>query len=397
MRVLMVSHVNTHPHNGGNRQRVYRECCQMMELGWQIDFLFLGGRIGANMEEMEKFFGKEHFYYARTTGIAPKYQLKAIVRKSWDKKGLTRFLPLFYKEDELYYKEAGERVQVLLRKQKYDIIWLQYLMQSKVMEDIGNDIFKIIDTHDVFANRNLMFQRKGRIPEWFYTTRGQERKALARADLAVAIQNKEEEYFKKLMKKQQTQCITIGDMVEFHKSKEGNGKVFGFIGAENDANVVAVKWLADKVLPIVHKMESEYICIIAGGICNRVPDNEHYKKIGRVEHLSDYYDQISVAINPMQNGTGLNIKGIEALSYGKPLISTAIGSKGLDDAAEAMLVCEDEKRFAEQIVSLMQNRPRRISMSEEAEKFIYRYNQKNKDALLEIEKMVLEKAKKDVI
>lgn len=397
MRVLMVSHVNTHPHNSGNTQRVYRECCQMMELGWQIDFLFLGGRIGVNTEEMEKFFGKEHFYCARTTSIAPKYQLKAIVRKSWDKKGLTRFIPLFYKEDEIYYKEAGESVQALLRKQKYDIIWLQYLMQSKVMENVGNDVFKIIDTHDVFANRNLMFQRKGRIPEWFYTTRGQERKALARADLAVAIQNKEEEYFRKLMKRQQTQCITIGDMVEFHKSKEGDEKVFGFIGAENDANVVAVKWLADKVLPIVHKMQPEYICIIAGGICNRVPDNEYYKKIGRVEQLSDYYDQISIAINPIQNGTGLNIKGIEALSYGKPLISTIIGSKGLADASEAMLVCEDEKQFAEQIVLLMQNRQRRMSMSEEAEKFIYRYNQKNKDALLEIEKMVLKKAKREVI
>lgn len=393
MRVLMVSHVCTHPHNQGARQRIYRECCQMMELGWQIDFLYYGGRADDNMEEMKNFFGKEHFFYAIITSKAPKYQLKEMVRKSWDKKRLSQLIPIFYKEDELYYKEVGERVRELLSKQKYDIIWLQYVRQSKALENIGNDIFKVIDTHDISAYRNLMFQKVGRIPEDFYTTRGQERKALARADLIVAIQDKEEEYFKKLMRRQQTHCITIGDMVEFRKSEAGNEKVFGFIGANYFPNEFAVKWLADKVLPLVHKIEPEYKCIIAGNVCDRIPDNEYYEKIGRVERLQDYYDRISIAINPIQNGTGLNIKGIEALAYGKPLISTVIGAKGLADAVGAMIVCGNEQQFAEQIVLLMQNKQRRLSMSEEAEKFIYRYNKKNRDALLEIEKMVTEKSR----
>lgn len=393
MRVLMISHICTHPHNEGNRQRIYRECCQMMEAGWQIDFLFWDGRVYADIEEMKRFFGKEHFFYARTTSVEPKYQLKDMVRKTWDNKGLTKFIPLFYKEDELYYKELGERIQALLCNQKYDIVWLQYLHQSKVLENIGNDIFKVIDTHDVYAYRNLIYQKKGRIPFGFYTTRKRERRALSRADLVIAIQNKEEEYFERLMKKQRTQCITIGDMVEFHKSKAGNKKTFGFIGTANDPNLFAVKWLTEKVLPLIHKMEPEYKCVIAGRICGQIPDNKYYTKMGRLEHLQEYYDQISIAINPMQNGTGLNIKGIEALSYGKPLVSTAIGAKGLADAAGAMIVCENEQQFAEQIIYLMHHEQKRVSMSEEAEKFIYRYNKKNKDALLEIEKNVLERAK----
>lgn len=393
MRVLMISHICTHPHNEGNRQRIYRECCQMMEAGWQIDFLFWDGRVYADIEEMKRFFGKDHFFYAHTTSVTPKYQLKDMVRKTWDSKGLTKFIPLFYKEDELYYKEVGERVEALLCNQKYDIIWLQYLHQSKVLENLGNDIFKVIDTHDVYAYRNLIYQKNGRIPLGFYTTRKRERKALSRADLVIAIQDKEEEYFGRLIKKQRTQCITIGDMVEFHKSKVGNEKTFGFIGTANDPNLFAVKWLAEKVLPLVHKMEPEYKCVIAGRICGQIPDNRYYTKIGSLEHLQEYYDQISIAINPMQNGTGLNIKGIEALSYGKPLISTAIGAKGLTDAAGAMIVCENEQQFAEQIVSLIHNEQKRVSMSEEAEKFIYRYNKKNKDALLTIEKLVLERAK----
>lgn len=394
MKVLMVSGVYTHPHDMGNRQRIYRECCQMKELGWKVDFLYWGGKISGNMDEMKKFFGSEHFHCVNITSSAPVYQLKDILRKSWDKKGLLRYISLFYNKDELYYKEVEEKVQVLLRKEQYDLIWLQYSYQSKILENIDAKIFTVIDTHDIFAYRNLIYQKKGRIPEGFYTRRYQERKSLSRADLIVAIQNEEEEYFKRLMKAHSTLCITIGDMVQFHKSRMGNDEVFGFIGAENDANVVGIEWLAKEVLPIIYKMKPESKCIIAGGICGWIPDNKYYTKIGKVELLQEFYDQISFSINPIQNGTGLNIKGIEALSYGKPLISTAIGVKGLSDAKEAMIVCEDAQQFAEKVVSLLQDREKRLSMSKEAEKFIYRYNEKNRNALLEIEQMAAEKLKR---
>jgi len=44
MKVLMVSNVYTHPSDMGNRQRIYRECCQMKKLGWEIDFFIMEGR-----------------------------------------------------------------------------------------------------------------------------------------------------------------------------------------------------------------------------------------------------------------------------------------------------------------------------------------------------------------
>lgn len=391
MKVLMISQVFTHPQDMGNRQRIYRECLQMKELGWKIDFLYSGGKLGGNVDEMRNFFGKDSFFYVNTTSIAPVYQLKGIIRKSMDKKGISKCIPLFYHKDEFYFKEVQEKVQTLFKKKNYDIIWIQYAFESKVLEGLKSKVLTVIDTLDIYAYRNWVYQRKGRIPEGFYMTRKQEEESLSRADLVIAIQNEEEEYFKRLMKGHSTQCITLGDMVEFHKSEVGDEKIFGFIGAENDANIVGIEWLAKEVLPIVHKMVPESKCIIAGGICKLVSDNKYYSKIGKVKTLEEFYDKISFAINPIQNGTGLNIKGIEALSYGKPLVSTVVGAKGLSDAKDAMLVCNNARQFADQIVFLLHDEEKRLFMSKEAEKFIFRYNEENKNVLLKIEHMAAKK------
>lgn len=389
MKVLMLSNICTHPHNMGNRQRIYRECCQMQELGWQIDFLFWGGKFGGNIQKMKDFFGKEHFYSANVTSIKPRYQLKQIFRIELDKRGLSKYFSVFYNKDELFYKEIEEKIKVLIQREKYDVIWLQYAYQSKILENMPQNIFTVIDTHDIFAYRNRIYQKKGRIPEGFYTTRRQERLSLSRADLVVAIQDEEEKYFRKQLKNCSVECITLGDMVEFHKSSSGKKKVFGFIGAENDANVVGVHWLAEEVLPLIYEMDPECRCVIAGGICNLISEHPYYVKLGRVETLQEYYDQISVAINPVQNGTGLNIKGIEALSYGKPLISTKVGAKGLADAESAMIVCDNARQFAEQVVRLLSNGQECVSRSMEAERFILKYNEKNRNTLLKIEQMAL--------
>lgn len=389
----MISGIYTHPHDMGNRQRIYRECLQMKELGWQIDFLFYGSKLGGNIDEMRDFFGKDRFFYANPTSISPVYQLKGIMRGLFDKNGMSKYIPLFFNRDEFYYREVKEKIQLLLRKKQYDVVWLQYAFESKVLEGMEDRVFTVIDTHDIYAYRNLMYQREGRIPEGFYMTRRQERESLSRADLVVAIQNEEEKYFKNLMRRHTTECITLGDLVGFHKSKSGDEKVFGFIGAENDANVLGIEWLAREVLPIVQKMEPKSKCIIAGGICKLVGDSKYYTKIGKVKTLQEYYDQISFALNPIQNGTGLNIKGIEALSYGKPLISTVVGAKGLSDAEDAMLVCNNARQFAEQIVLLLNDEEKRLFMSREAEKFILRYNEANRNVLLEIEHIVAQRSK----
>ena len=58
--------------------------------------------------------------------------------------------------------------------------------------------------------------------------------------------------------------------------------------------------------------------------------NEIFDIIGLVDDLDDFYRQIDIAINPMVGGTGLKIKSLEALSYGKALLATEDAMVGID-------------------------------------------------------------------
>ena len=57
--------------------------------------------------------------------------------------------------------------------------------------------------------------------------------------------------------------------------------------------------------------------------------NEIFDIIGLVDDLDDFYRRIDIAINPMVGGTGLKIKSLEALSYGKALLATEDAMVGI--------------------------------------------------------------------
>ena len=51
---------------------------------------------------------------------------------------------------------------------------------------------------------------------------------------------------------------------------------------------------------------------------------------GRVDDLRDFYERSDLIINPDMLKSGLKVKCVEALSYGRPLVCTAAASTGID-------------------------------------------------------------------
>lgn len=389
MKVLIVADIYTHPHNRGNLQGLYRECCQMKKMNWQIDFLFWGNRLDADIDAMRDFFGKEHLFFANISGVEFKYQIYSHIRKRMDRKGLTKYFAFPYAVDEYYYDEIGEKVELLNERNHYDVVWLEYYLQSKVFCKLDKRIVKVIHTHDKFTNRNKIFQREGKIPEFYYLTRRGERKALARADVVIAVQDMEKDFFSGLLKNTDTIAMTVGNLVELHESNEVKEKNYGFIGAVNAANEYALQYFINKILPIIKEKEPQSKFLIAGGICNTISDSADYTKLGFVKELKDFYNQIMFVVGPLKNGTGLNIKNIEALSYGKPVITTSVGAKGLKDAERAVCVCDEEDEFADTVVELLNDVEKQRKMKIKAMEFITAYNKRNLENYVQIEQMVI--------
>lgn len=400
MKVLMVSRTYTHPHDMGSRKRIYNECKKMKDMGWTVDFLYLGSNLSCDMSSMKKFFGEEHFFWKEWCGLSLGYEIKREWRDKMDCLGITKYIALPYKADEWYCDGIEDGLRLICKKngktqddigELYDIVWVQYFFYSKFLEILPENILKVIDLHDRFSYRNRIYQKDGQVPDFYYTIPKEEKKALSRADVAISIQNQEEEWFKKLLKKTGTKVVTIGDVVELSSSVFCKKKCYGFIGADNKPNELALKWFVQRVLPLVKEKEPESEFVIAGGICKRIDDNDSYRKMGIVKELDNFYNNIRFSVNPIRHGTGLNIKGIEALSYCKPIVSTSVGEKGLTEARDAMIIADKPLEFAEKIVELLRYEEHCKKMSEAAKRFVMDYNAKNELALLTLEGLVKQK------
>lgn len=106
----------------------------------------------------------------------------------------------------------------------------------------------------------------------------------------------------------------------------------GNLNAEN--NVAGIIWFLTEVLPIIRQRLPEATVLIAGfkpvdrivQICEETPGV--FLSINPAS-ASNTYQSGRVLINPILTGSGVKIKSIEMLKFGKPIVSTSEGVSGL--------------------------------------------------------------------
>jgi hypothetical protein len=147
-----------------------------------------------------------------------------------------------------------------------------------------------------------------------------------RADIVIGIQSEEADLIRT---RTSAHVITVGHPVQpaFMRGFEPLPPVvtFGYIGSANPWNVGSVLEL-DRALGAA----SDLNWLIAGTIHKRdLPLISHPFRLGVVERLETFYEIVGCVVNPMIGGTGLKIKTIEALGYGRPIIGTVDAFRGL--------------------------------------------------------------------
>ena len=86
----------------------------------------------------------------------------------------------------------------------------------------------------------------------------------------------------------------------------------------------------------------------------------------RVDDLRPYYQRARVVVVPLRAGSGTRLKILEAMAYGRPVVSTTIGCEGLDlrDGGE-IVIADEPSRFARRVGELLQD-PRAWALIREA-------------------------------
>ena len=115
-----------------------------------------------------------------------------------------------------------------------------------------------------------------------------------------------------------------------------------FVGSGHPPNKVAAKYIVNlaKFLP-------DFNFIIIGSCGNGLKINNIPENVDIVGHIDEeslhkYFKTSFAFINPMTSGSGTHLKMMKALSYGIPIITSAIGARGFDndEIDESMIIAE---------------------------------------------------------
>ena len=147
---------------------------------------------------------------------------------------------------------------------------------------------------------------------------------------------------------------------------------------EWQANEQGVMWFLNKVWPLVLSAQPNAKFHLAGkGLSKQDPRffQSGIVNHGEVSNAEDFMHQHGVMIVPIQAGSGIRIKTLEAMALGVPIVSTSIGAQGLTVMDDVEIKIADEpKEFAAAICTLLSSPAKSQEMTSQARKYVERHH-----------------------
>jgi glycosyltransferase involved in cell wall biosynthesis len=128
------------------------------------------------------------------------------------------------------------------------------------------------------------------------------------------------------------------------KHRAVGGKIGFFVGSSLQPNVDAVAVLQR----IAQRTQDGWLVVAAGSCCGAQSAADGFYSLGPVseEELQSLYQECDVFISPVESGTGVSTKILEAMSHGKPVLATPCAVRGYNlQAGRDYIQCASEDEF----------------------------------------------------
>ncbi len=215
-----------------------------------------------------------------------------------------------------------------------------------------------IITHDVLTRRDEIL-KAGAL--WdanapISPPTGKEAELLRRADGLIAIQDCEAAFFRTMVPGMPVVTVPHPVSPDLLPLVAGIHHTLLFVGGSSLPNVDGLKWFLSEVFPLVLKGCPDVVLEVAGAVAGSIPDHDAVRKLGHVDDLRSVYARAQICVAPLRFGTGLKIKVVEAMGYGRPVIGTATAAEGFADLPAALgWVSDDAEDFAEAVLAFLQD------------------------------------------
>lgn len=365
MQILVTSPIPTHPLNHGNRARVFALCRALQSRGHIIHFVYSGleGLEVAQENAMRDSWDHVHILTPKTMKRPQSKRTHHLI-------------------DDWYDEQLTMCVKKIMSKWRIDACFANYVWYSKWLDHLPYDVPTFIDTHDIFAERHQKLKADGITPQWFSTTKAEEAKGLNRAKTIFAIQGIEAD---ELASRADATVEVLGHLIEPSflqvKSTDPNQRLkVGFVASTNMVNVRTMD-LLDKALtdnPALFEVADFYL---AGGISShKSAKHPSFNCLGFIESITDFYEDMDIVLNPNIGGSGLKIKSVEALAFGKPLLATSDAMIGIESNSPYHQF-DSVDTLCQSINALDQDRDQLTQLAEDSRKAFEAYQSEQNQVL----------------
>jgi glycosyltransferase involved in cell wall biosynthesis len=281
--------------------------------------------------------------------------------------------PIHRVKDDLANPEEIEMVKRRIGVIKPDVVIANYAWLTGVFDAFSNNpsILKMVLTHDVIHQRVEMANRMNITWTTSKWTREKEAALLAKADVVLSIQKDEANEFKKMRLIKEVIYAPISSIPKKPNNTQVPGRCL-FVGSKGASNIQGLQWFLSEVWPIVLSEVPYGYLHVCGTVCNKITgEYPNTRFLGRIDNLASEYGAAEVCLLPLHFGSGLKIKLVEALSYGRACVSTAIGIQGMPELLNrAVIVANSSDRFASSVNAILSDSAIRRKMERESHRFI---------------------------
>ncbi|MFX0132460.1 MAG: glycosyltransferase family 4 protein [Candidatus Hodarchaeota archaeon] len=145
-----------------------------------------------------------------------------------------------------------------------------------------------------------------------------------------------------------------------------------FTGSNYFPNIEAVKYINN----IIRNIKNENtLFLIAGSVGDHVKriKNKNIIYTGFVDNIEPFFKMADIAINPVITGGGTNIKILEYMAYGLPVITTKFGARGLCITNNKNIIISKRTNFSCKIEELIYDEKKRQILTQEGKKLVNSY------------------------
>ena len=254
-----------------------------------------------------------------------------------------------------FFRARGGELDVVLLSRHY--VAAEFVGLTRLYAGRARLVFDTVDLHYLREQRAAELENRPDLARVAERTRAQEIGIMRECDLTLVVSPVEKDILSHDAPSVSVEVLS--NVHEIHGCRNGyaDRRDLVFVGGfQHPPNSDAVIWFVGEILPrVLAAIPDLHLHVIGSKVSAEIQAlaSEHVRVHGYVEDIAPYMDSARISVAPLRYGAGVKGKVNMAMSYGLPVVATAMAVEGMHVRSGIdVSVAEDAAGFADAIIRL---------------------------------------------